>query len=80
MAPQLETKPDTPARVNEWLYIIIVIGLSIYVIIGVVVWGWLLLTDRSVPSGFATVLAAIIGGLVGVLSPARPSRRQRVDS
>lgn len=71
---------DTLEHVHEWLYIIIVVGLSIYLIIGVVVWGWLLLTDRSVPSGFATVLSAIIGGLIGVLAPVKPPDRKPVDS
>ena len=71
---------DTLEHVHEWLYLVIVVGLSIYLIIGVVVWGWLLLTDRSVPTGFATVLSAIIGGLIGVLAPVKPPDRQPVDS
>lgn len=71
---------DSPTRVPEWLYALIVGALSIYLVIGIVVWGLLLLTDRSVPTGFATVLAAVIGGLVGVLSPVRPRRRDRVSS
>lgn len=70
---------DTLAGVQEWLYVVIVVALSIYLVIGVVVWGWLLLTDRSVPTGFATVLSAIIGGLIGVLAPVRPPGRQPVD-
>jgi hypothetical protein len=45
-----------------------------------VVWGWLLLTDgTSVPTGFATVLSAIIGGLIGVLAPVRPTSREPIE-
>lgn len=35
-------------------------------------------TDRSVPTGFATVLSAIIGGLVGVLAPGTGSPASRL--
>jgi hypothetical protein len=75
----MASERDSLARVHEWLYVVIVVGLSIYLIIGVVVWGWLLLTDRSVPTGFATVLSTIIGGLIGVLAPVRPSKREPVE-
>lgn len=76
----MASERDSLARVYEWLYVVIVVGLSIYLVIGIVVWGWLLLTDRSVPTGFATVLSTVIGGLIGVLAPVRPSSREPVES
>jgi hypothetical protein len=75
----MASEGDTVARAHQWLYVVIVVGLSIYLIVGVVVWGWLLLTDRDVPTGFATVLSAIIGGLIGVLAPVRPPSREPVE-
>jgi hypothetical protein len=68
-----------------WLYIFIVLVLGATLLTGVVSWVWLTFEDRALPSGLATVLATIAGGLVGALTAgelgaARSSRRDQSDS
>jgi hypothetical protein len=58
-----------PARTPEWLYTLVVASLGIYFVIGAVVWALLILAGRDVPDSFATILATIAGGLIGVLKP-----------
>jgi hypothetical protein len=58
----------------DWLYTLIVSALGIYFIVGAVMWAILAYDGRSLPDSFATILATIAGGLVGVLTHAGPSR------
>ena len=62
---------------REWLSIIIVVSLALYLVIGVVAWAWMILKGEDVPAAFGTVLAAIIGAFAGVLAPLRPPPRGR---
>lgn len=57
-------------RTRDWLYTIIVASLGIYFVIGAVVWSIAIVSGRQMPDSFATILATIAGGLVGVLTPA----------
>ena len=57
------------ARLHDWLYILIVGSLALYLVIGVVAWSWMLLTGVAAPGAFTTILATISGGLVGILAP-----------
>jgi hypothetical protein len=70
-------KPSVP--VPDWLYTTIVASLGIYFIIGGIVWSVLILTGRSVPDSFATILATIAGGLVGLCTPSRHRRSDAED-
>jgi cation transporter-like permease len=54
---------------QEWLYVIIVGALALYLVIGVIAWSWMLLAGIPAPGAFTAILAAIIGALAGVLSP-----------
>jgi len=68
------------AIARDWLYIIIVASLGAYFVIGAIVWSILVLYGRQMPESFATILATIAGGLVGVLTPAGPSTpKERPD-
>lgn len=67
---QQEQGPGLP----EWLYVVIVVALAVYFIIGAIAWTLLALAGTPMPSGFATILATIAGGLVGVLTPGRTRR------
>ena len=58
------------ARVPNWLYILVVVSLGLYFIIGAVAWAIIAYEGRDVPDSFSTILATIAGGLVGVLTPA----------
>lgn len=63
---------------REWLSIIVVVSLALYLLIGLAAWVWMILAGIEVPAAFGTVLAAIIGAFSGVLTPLRlPSRRDR---
>jgi hypothetical protein len=52
-------------------------GLGLYFVIGAIAWTTFIYNGIPVPDSFATILATIAGGLVGVLAPtggpARPS-------
>ncbi len=61
--------------VQEWLYLLIASALALYLVIGVIAWTWMILTGVTVPPAFATILAAIVGSLAGILSPLRPPGR-----
>jgi hypothetical protein len=68
-----------------FLYSFIVLVLGATLLTGVVSWVWLTFEGRALPSGLATVLATIAGGLVGALtagelSSARSSRRDQSGS
>lgn len=63
--------------VQEWLYVIIVASLALYLVIGVVTWSWMILAGVSAPDAFTTILAAIAGALAGIVTPLQgpPGRR-----
>ncbi|MFW5934199.1 MAG: hypothetical protein ACOCT8_05675 [Actinomycetota bacterium] len=64
--------------VQDWLYVVIVGALALYLVIGVVAWTWMILTGVAVPDAFATILAAIAGALAGIVTPlSRPGSQQR---
>jgi Na+/H+ antiporter NhaA len=56
---------------QEWLYIIIVASLALYLVIGVVVWAWMIFSGITAPEAFTTIIATIAGGLVGIATPLR---------
>jgi hypothetical protein len=62
---------------QEWLYVVIVTALALYLVIGVAAWTWMILTGVSVPGAFSTILATIAGSLAGILSPLRAPGRDR---
>lgn len=55
--------------VPDWLYVAIVAALSLYLVIGGIAWAMFIYRGVPVPDSFATLLATIAGGLVGVLAP-----------
>ena len=58
-----------PNGVPDWLYVAIVAALSLYLVIGGIAWAMFIYQGVPVPDSFATLLATIAGGLVGVLAP-----------
>ncbi len=68
--------------VQEWLYVIIVGALALYLVIGVITWSWMILTGVAAPGAFTTVLAAIAGALAGIVTPLQgpPGRRDSGDA
>ncbi len=54
---------------QEWLYVIIVASLALYLVIGVLAWTWMILAGIPAPSAFTTILAAIAGALAGIVTP-----------
>ena len=58
------------ARLPNWLYILVVVSLGLYFVIGAVAWAIIAYEGRDLPDSFSTILATIAGGLVGVLTPA----------
>jgi hypothetical protein len=62
---------------GEWLYVLIVGALGLYLVIGVVAWTWMILEGIDAPQGFVTVLSTIAGGLIGILAPIDPPGRRR---
>jgi hypothetical protein len=60
------------ARINDWLYVVIVGALALYLILGIIAWTWMLLNGISAPGAFTTVLSTIAGGLIGILAPLGP--------
>jgi Na+/H+ antiporter NhaA len=63
------------AEAQDWLYVVIVSALALYLVIGVVMWSWMILAGVPAPGSFTTILSTIAGGLIGVLAPLgrRPS-------
>ncbi len=61
------------AGLPNWLYVVIVVSLGAYFIIGAIAWVIIAYEGREFPDSFATILATIAGGLVGVLTPAGTS-------
>lgn len=55
--------------VQEWLYVVIVASLGLYLVIGVIAWTWMILSGIPAPDAFATILAAIAGALAGIVAP-----------
>jgi hypothetical protein len=68
--------------VQEWLYVIIVAALALYLVIGVITWSWMILSGTATPEAFTTVLAAIAGALAGIVTPLQgpPARRERPEA
>lgn len=64
-------KPKLIQGPQEWLYVVIVSALALYLVIGVVAWTWMILVGIAAPAAFSTILAAIAGALGGILSPLR---------
>ena len=58
-----------PRNLPDWLYVAIVASLGLYFIIGAIAWTTFIYNGIAVPDSFATILATIAGGLVGVLAP-----------
>lgn len=67
-------EPGDTHELEEWLYLIMVVALAVYFVIGGIAWVVLLLKGRDVPGAFATVLASVGGGLVGTLGSRLRSR------
>lgn len=63
------TPPRMIRGAQEWLYVIIVTALALYLVIGVVAWTWMILAGIPAPDAFTTVLAAIAGALAGIVTP-----------
>lgn len=63
--------------IQEWLYVIIVASLALYLVIGVITWSWMILAGVAAPDSFTTILAAIAGALAGIVAPLQgpPGRR-----
>ena len=57
-----------PPRLPNWLYVLIVASLGVYFVIGGAAWAIIAYEGRDVPDSFATILATIAGGLVGILT------------
>jgi hypothetical protein len=80
MQMQLQRRPSGPP---DWLYLAIVAALGLYFIIGAIAWTTFIYNGIPVPDSFATILATITGGLVGVLAPtggpARSSQPSREE-
>jgi hypothetical protein len=80
MQMQLQRRPSS---LPDWLYVAIVAALGLYFVIGAIAWTTFIYNGIPVPDSFATILATIAGGLVGVLAPAggparssQPSREE----
>jgi hypothetical protein len=61
-------------KVPDWLYVLIVASLALYLVVGGVAWVAFTTQGIPMPDAFATILATIAGGLVGILSPAGITR------
>jgi Na+/H+ antiporter NhaA len=55
--------------IHGWLQVIILGSLALYLVIGVVVWSWMILSGVPAPGGFTTMLGAVAGALAGIASP-----------
>jgi hypothetical protein len=81
MQMQLQQRPSS---LPDWLYLAIVAALGLYFVIGAIAWTTFIHNGIAAPDSFATILATIAGGLVGVLAPtggparsSQPSREQQ---
>jgi hypothetical protein len=72
MRMQLQRRPS---GLPDWLYVAVVGALGLYFVIGGVAWATFIHNGVPVPDSFATILATIAGGLVGVLAPSGRSGR-----
>ncbi len=72
----METEKGS-TTVPSWLYTLVVASLGIYFVIGAIAWSLMIFSGRQMPDSFATILATIAGGLIGVLKPpaSEPSGR-----
>lgn len=53
-------------------------SLSLYLVIGVLAWTWMIVNAVTVPPAFATILSTIAGVLAGIVTPLQaPPRRGR---
>ncbi len=66
------TTPRRIQDVQEWLYVIIVASLALYLVIGVLAWRWMILAGIPAPEAFTTIQAAIAGALAGIITPLQP--------
>ena len=71
--------PQPQPRLPNWLFILIVASLGVYFVIGGIAWAMIAYDGRDVPDSFATILATIAGGLVGVLTQSGGSSRSGGD-
>ena len=55
--------------VQEWLYVVIVASLAVYLVIGILAWTWMILVGIAAPDAFTTTIAAVAGALAGIISP-----------
>jgi hypothetical protein len=64
--------------IEDWLYVIIVASLALYLVIGMIAWTYLILQEgREAPAPFVTTIAATLGALAGIVTPLqRPSARR----
>lgn len=54
---------------DEWLYVLIVLALALYFVIGGIAWAVLTYDGKEMPEGLAATIATVGGGLLGVLAP-----------
>lgn len=67
-------QPRQPrAGLPNWLYVLVVASLGVYFVIGGIAWSVIAFRGGTFPDSFATILATIAGGLMGVLTPAGTS-------
>ena len=64
----------TANRRPEWMYMAIVGILGLSLLAGVGAWVALIFVNKQMPTGLATVMATIAGGLVGALTAGGGSR------
>lgn len=69
----MQVRAPRRAGLPNWVYVLVVAALGVYFIIGAVAWVIMAYEGRAFPDSFATILATIAGGLVGVLTPAGTS-------
>lgn len=63
--------------IEDWLYVIIVASLALYLLIGVIAWTWMIVAGIEAPGPFTTTIAAVLGALAGIVTPLqRPSARR----
>jgi hypothetical protein len=75
--PAVGAPPRGRRSVEEWLSLIIVGSLAVYLVIGVVTWSWMILSGVPAPAGFTTVLTGIAGAMAGIAAPLRPPTGNR---
>ena len=64
--------------IQDWLYVVIVAALALYLVIGIIAWTWMILRGVEVPDAFATILAAVTGALAGIVAPlSRPGSKEK---